>query len=56
MYERNIQMNDVDAPLYPIFLRIAQTSLPEGVQLHVEPHTDDSEERRYVPYRDLEDK
>ena len=53
MYERNIQLSDVDAPLYPMFLRLAQAALPEGVQLHVQEHTDECEERRYVPDKDL---
>lgn len=55
MYERNLQINDVNAPVYPIFLRIAQAALPEGVQLSVQEHSDEFEERRYVPDRDLLD-
>ncbi|KAH8409420.1 hypothetical protein KR222_003796, partial [Zaprionus bogoriensis] len=54
-YERNLQLNNVDAPIYPQFLRIAQAALPEGVELMVAEHTDDLEERRYVPDRDLLD-
>lgn len=53
MYERNLQFNDVDAPVYPLFLRLAQAALPEGVQLQVQEHTDECEERRYVPDKDL---
>lgn len=55
MYERNLQINDVNAPVYPVFLRIAQAALPEGVQLSVQEHSDEFEERRYVPDRDLLD-
>lgn len=55
IYERNLQMMDVDAPIYPVFLRIAQAALPEGVNLTVEEHTDECEERRYVPDKDLLD-
>ncbi|KAH8377039.1 hypothetical protein KR093_002936, partial [Drosophila rubida] len=54
-YERNLQLNNVDAPLYPQFLRIAQAALPEGVHLKVAEHTDESDERRYVPDKDLLD-
>lgn len=54
-YERNLQLNNVDAPVFPQFLRIAQAALPEGVHLTVVEHTDDIEERRYVPDRDLLD-
>ncbi|XP_075152291.1 mitochondrial ribosomal protein L48 [Haematobia irritans] len=53
IYERNLQLQDVDAPLYPMFLRIAQSALPEGVELAVQEHTDECEERRYVPDKDL---
>ncbi|CAD7000059.1 unnamed protein product [Ceratitis capitata] len=55
VYERNLQINDVDAPVYPVFLRIAQAALPEGVHLCVQEHSDEFEERRYVPDRDLLD-
>lgn len=55
IYERNLQINDVNAPVYPVFLRIAQAALPEGVQLSVQEHSDELEERRYVPDRDLLD-
>ncbi|XP_034098389.1 39S ribosomal protein L48, mitochondrial [Drosophila albomicans] len=54
-YERNLQLSNVDAPIYPQFLRIAQAALPEGVHLMVAEHTDESDERRYVPDKDLLD-
>ncbi|KAM8715277.1 hypothetical protein ACLKA7_002345 [Drosophila subpalustris] len=54
-YERNLQLNNVDAPTYPQFLRIAQAALPEGVHLIVAQHTDEYDERRYVPDKDLLD-
>ncbi|KAH8282954.1 hypothetical protein KR054_011164, partial [Drosophila jambulina] len=54
-YERNLQLNFVDAPFYPQFLRIAQSALPEGVTLSVQEHTEDCEERRYVPDKELLD-
>ncbi|XP_067624871.1 large ribosomal subunit protein mL48 [Eurosta solidaginis] len=53
IYERNLQINDVDAPIYPVFLRIAQAALPEGVELSIKEHSEEFEERRYVPDRDL---
>ncbi|XP_037958126.1 39S ribosomal protein L48, mitochondrial [Teleopsis dalmanni] len=53
LYERNLQLNYVDSPLYPTFLRLAQAALPEGVQLQINEHTDEMEERRYVPDKDL---
>ncbi|XP_022228149.2 39S ribosomal protein L48, mitochondrial [Drosophila obscura] len=54
-YERSLQLCNVDAPVYPQFLRLAQAALPEGVSLTVQEHTDDCEERRYVPDKDLLD-
>ncbi|XP_055386085.1 39S ribosomal protein L48, mitochondrial [Condylostylus longicornis] len=52
-YERNIQISDMDAPTYPLFLRIAQAALPEGVTLNVFEYDEEFEEKRYVPDRDL---
>ncbi|EDW11113.1 39S ribosomal protein L48, mitochondrial [Drosophila mojavensis] len=54
-YERSLLLNNVDAPVYPQFLRIAQAALPEGVHLTVSEHTDEHDERRYVPDKDLLD-
>lgn len=53
VYERNLQLQDVKVPQYPMFLRVAQAALPEGVQLTVQEHSDECEERRYVPDKDL---
>lgn len=53
IYERNLQLEDVDAHLYPVFLRLIRAALPEGVELHVQENSEELEERRYVPDRDL---
>lgn len=53
VYERNLQLEDVNAPIYPVFLRIIRAALPEGVELTIQENTEDLEERRYVPDRDL---
>lgn len=53
VYERTIQLCNLDAHSYPTFLRLAQEGLPEGVDLHVQEHTDDMDEARYVPDREL---
>lgn len=53
IYERQLQLSDVQAPLYNLFLRIAQASLPEGIMIDVDHHSTDEEERRYVPDKDL---
>ncbi|CRK96968.1 CLUMA_CG010298, isoform A [Clunio marinus] len=52
-YERYVQISDLQAPIYPIFLRFIQSGLPEGVTLSVVHQTDIIEESRYVPDKDL---
>lgn len=54
-YERYVQINDIEAPTYPLFVRFIQTGLPEGVTLSIVHHTDFLEESRYVPDKDLLD-
>lgn len=54
-FERNLQINDLDAHMYPQFLRIVQAALPEGVTLRVEEHNEDHEELRFVPDKTLID-
>lgn len=54
-YERYVQICDLEAPTYPLFLRFIQSGLPEGVTLSVVHHTDFVEESRYVPDKDLLD-
>ncbi|XP_037027451.1 39S ribosomal protein L48, mitochondrial [Bradysia coprophila] len=49
VYERNIQIVDIMAPVYPVLLRLAQASLPEGVSITVVEHTKEQDELRYVP-------
>ena len=46
-------MCDVAAPVYPILLRIAQSALPEGITFEVVEHTENDEEIRYVPDKEL---
>lgn len=52
-YERYVQVSDIQAPTYPLFLRFIQSGLPEGVTLNVCHHTEDIEEARFVPDKDL---
>lgn len=54
-YERYVQICDLEAPTYPLFLRFIQSGLPEGVTLSVVHHTETLEESRYVPDKDLLD-
>uniref|UniRef100_A0A1B0GKG9 Small ribosomal subunit protein uS10 domain-containing protein n=1 Tax=Lutzomyia longipalpis TaxID=7200 RepID=A0A1B0GKG9_LUTLO len=53
VYERIVQIDNLDAPLYPTFLRLIQAGLPEGVTLEVLEHTDDQDEIRFVPDSEL---
>uniref|UniRef100_A0A182PQC8 Small ribosomal subunit protein uS10 domain-containing protein n=1 Tax=Anopheles epiroticus TaxID=199890 RepID=A0A182PQC8_9DIPT len=55
VYERTVQVEKVQAPLYPLLLRTLQAALPEGVTLKVTEHTWEQEESRYVPDRDLKE-
>ncbi|XP_053688756.1 39S ribosomal protein L48, mitochondrial [Sabethes cyaneus] len=55
VYERNVQIASLQAPLYPMFVRILQEALPEGVTLSVSEHTSEVEDARFVPDRDLLD-
>lgn len=43
------------AYFYPIFLRLAQAGMPEGVQLKVVEHQPEYEEIRYVPDTELKE-
>lgn len=52
-YKRYLQLTEVQAPIYPVFLRFVQSGLPEGVKLSVLHHTDLIEESRYVPDKEL---
>lgn len=54
-YERYVQISDLQAPIYGLFIRFVQSGLPEGVTLSVVHHTDFLEESRYVPDKDLID-
>jgi large subunit ribosomal protein L48 len=54
-YERYVQISDIQAPIYSLFVRYIQSGLPEGVNLSIVHHTDHLEESRYVPDKDLID-
>lgn len=52
-YNRTVQLANVAVPLYPILVRTCQAALPEGVSLRFLEHSEDHEEIRYVPDREL---
>lgn len=53
MYERNVQVVDVPAPIYPTFLRLLEASMPEGVTLQAREHLEEHDNVRYVPDQEL---
>ncbi|KAJ6637142.1 39S ribosomal protein L48, mitochondrial [Pseudolycoriella hygida] len=53
LYHRTIQLLQVGAPSVPVLLRLTQAALPEGVSLSFAEHSDEDEENRYVPDREL---
>ena len=53
VYERTLQLTKVNAHSYPTFLRLAQQGLPQGVDLSVVEHSEEMDEARYVPDREL---
>nr|CAG4641405.1 EOG090X0MUO [Eulimnadia texana] len=55
VYERNVQVIDVPAPLAPIFFEVVHTALPEGVELSIHEHQPEYEEVRYIPDLELKE-
>lgn len=48
-------MYNLPAHFYPIYLRLAQAALPEGVTLNVVEHQPEMDEIRYVPDTQLKE-
>ncbi|KAK0181326.1 hypothetical protein PV327_003619 [Microctonus hyperodae] len=55
IYERNIQLNNLPFVRLPIFIRLLEAAIPEGVTLKVEVWDPDKEEMRYIPDKELLD-
>lgn len=51
----SLQVYNLPAHFYPIYLRMAQAGLPEGVKLNVVEHQPEHEEIRYVPDTELKE-
>lgn len=54
-YIRFIQISEIQAPIYTLYLRFIESAIPEGVTLSVIHNTDKVEESRYVPDKNLLD-
>ncbi|KAK7874421.1 hypothetical protein R5R35_001516 [Gryllus longicercus] len=53
IYERNIQVTDLESTALPLLLQCVAGSLPEGVKLKIHEHQPEHEETRYVPDHEL---
>jgi len=49
LYERNIQIVNVQTIDLPILIDIIRKTLPEGVQLSIHENKDENQEARYIP-------
>lgn len=49
IFERDIKMSNVSSVRLPIFIRIIEAGLPEGVMLDIDEWTDEKEKKRFIP-------
>lgn len=52
-FDFQLQLYDIPAYFYPVYLRLVQAALPEGITLNVVEHQPEFDEIRYVPDTDL---
>ncbi|KAF2366541.1 Ribosomal protein S10 domain [Trinorchestia longiramus] len=55
IYERNVQVSNLPSPVLPILLEVLQAGLPEGVDLYVDHHSQEADQTRYVPNKELKE-
>ncbi|CAK9801231.1 39S ribosomal protein L48, mitochondrial [Anthophora quadrimaculata] len=55
VYERDIQVSNVTSIKCPIFIRILEATLPEGVSLCIDHLDPMLEQKRYIPNKELFD-
>jgi len=55
IYERNIQMSEVPSIKCSVLIRALEAALPQGVTLNINIYDPTSEEKRYVPDKELID-
>lgn len=53
VYERNVVVSDVSSIRLPMFIRLIESTLPEGVMLKVQPWDSAFENKRYIPDKEL---
>ena len=49
IYERDLKISNVPSVRLPIFIRVLEAALPEGVMLDIEEFTEEKENSRYIP-------
>ncbi|XP_063982104.1 uncharacterized protein LOC135165085 [Diachasmimorpha longicaudata] len=54
-YERNLIISDLSSPKFPVYVRMLEAALPEGVTLNVQEWSAHREELRFVPDKQLMD-
>lgn len=55
LYERDIQVSNISVTKYPVFVRILEATLPEGVSLHIDTFDPELQKKRYIPDKTLVD-
>ncbi|XP_001606754.1 probable 28S ribosomal protein S10, mitochondrial [Nasonia vitripennis] len=55
MYERDLMISNVPSIRLPIFIRVLEAALPEGVILDIEEYSQEKENYRYIPDKQLLD-
>ncbi|XP_076230948.1 mitochondrial ribosomal protein L48 isoform X2 [Calliopsis andreniformis] len=55
LYERDMQVSNISAIKCPIFIRILEATLPEGISLHINMYDPEIQKKRYIPDKELLD-
>ncbi|KOC64992.1 39S ribosomal protein L48, mitochondrial, partial [Habropoda laboriosa] len=55
IYERDVQISNVSSIKYPIFIRLLEATLPEGVSLCIDQYDPVLQKNRLIPNKELLD-
>lgn len=53
IFERDLQVSDVTSATCPIFIRILEATLPEGVSLSIDKYDPSVQKKRFIPDKEL---
>ncbi|XP_034181795.2 mitochondrial ribosomal protein L48 [Osmia lignaria lignaria] len=53
IYERDIQVSDITATKCPIFIRLLEATLPEGVSMCIDKYDPLLDKKRFIPDKEL---